>query len=375
MSKMNIISVDNLSRVDDGLTDQYIHCFTDDSFFKWVDGDESGPGRYVLVPSPTDVVVVLEKLVDKESKTYMQPDGQSITFDETTWYAFKEDKLFFRYLEGYGLYEIGAFVQGEGDDISRMVFRSVEAFPPRGPVYYHLVAKNTGLFFRWDFGTDTYRLLDLDHPNVEKMRDIHFITKEDMGSTKESPFVVSSELASKIAINIDRPITDEPRVDVGAMARDRLVSKKSNIALKLKRMFVFATLALFATLAILGYILFETWEKRTVDWRNDYHMCYIKLGNTVVEGHRRYRSKVTTYLGYNFVDKSAIAEETTIESSSLAFRLIGYGVDGPWIHNNQQGGNKRTTLLKDTPHYTFVTANDITVVSYADFCDVARPEE
>lgn len=161
------------------------------------------------------------------------------------------------------------------------------------------------------------------------------------------------------------------RADIKAKEKLEYIKAVKQRALKL----LYITIGLVTlSLILLAVGAWSAWENREEEWRTDYHHCYVKLGNTIVEGQRSYRYKATTVLGYRFLDKGNIVETTEIKSSSLQFRVVGIHDTTPWIHQNELT-SKVMTKLKYSDNYVFITANNIEVVPYSSFCGIARPVE
>jgi len=164
------------------------------------------------------------------------------------------------------------------------------------------------------------------------------------------------------------------RTDAGSLAREKLVIRKNTIAAKFRRLMLVLFLLVLTFLGTVGYFGYKEWKNRVVEWRTDYQMCYVKLGNTIVEGHRKYRYQATTYLGYRFFDHSDVTETTELKPSSLAYRLVGYNGKESWLFENVGMGSIRDTKeIEKSSHYTFITANNIEVVSYDEFCGGSKP--
>lgn len=165
----------------------------------------------------------------------------------------------------------------------------------------------------------------------------------------------------------------DQQADAGQRAREKL--QKRGAWYRIKRFFLWLLAIVLLAIGGIGYFGYTQWQNRVVEWRTDFHKCYAKLGNTVIEGQRSYRYKATTIMGYRYLSHDTVTETTSLRRSGLAFRVVGVVDEIPWTHSNESNQGKEFVEMLPTDRYTFISANDINVVTYDDFCNTTKPIE
>lgn len=204
--------------------------------------------------------------------------------------------------------------------------------------------------------------------NEEEFFKLYPLPTPDPGFKQIDVATVSSADRRKVPV-----LDSRGQIDVGLIARDRLTLRQKTLR-NFKRTIYSAFVSIVFLIGLGGYLGYQEWNNRVMEWRTDYHMCYIKLGNTVVEGQRKFRYQATTIAGFRYSSNSGVEETTYLKTSGLAFRVVGHNAEGPWIKTNSVNGRDMYEL-EESDRYTFITANDIEVVEYAEFCGNARPVE
>ena len=218
-------------------------------------------------------------------------------------------------------------------------------YVPRGlKTYYRDLY--SGYTNKIEMGVSKMSILDDTYPSNSETMEVG-ATNPTVASTEEQPSGIIRDAG------------------VIAAARLRERSKARRFGAFLTKVYVFLTIAFFATTGLFGY---DQWTGRDTGYAVDTRPCEYKLNDRVtVTGVRTYSYPYFDVMGMRFIEKDKVTEETKVDVRGKAFAVVGITGEDWWGTSVDQG-ERGIQLLEKHDTYTFVFEEGIGVVPYSKLC-------